>query len=309
MFKQIGRKIGVISDPPIRLNPVVSQREVDPNTQLPYYLSELKYGEVRERYRHLNKPVVCVLDNGMHDDHEDLVGKIVEQIDFTGESLAFKGLHGSHVGGIISGNKYGLSDNVPLANYKVLTYEGSGTLSSLIRGIKEADKKGYQILNLSLGSDYPNSDLESAILDFTKKEGNFVVIAAGNDGRLTDYPAAYASKIPGVISVGAADTLNGGHKQLADFSSRGTVTVTGQGVDVISTGVFWDGVHKYMYMSGTSMAAPFVASLISLANEGLGEGSTAEEKEKCDKNINKWAEILKYLRELILGTEKSKDYK
>lgn len=250
----------------IRIRPVLGKREIDYSTMLPYYLEHLKYGEIRERYHHLEKPTVVVIDNGISEEHVDFVNDISDSADFTGESMKFSGDHGTHCGSQIAGDRYGLSRNIPIANYKSLTYEGAGAVSWTRKALKRAIDEGHTIVSMSLGMDVPDPKLAKLMKQFTSNGTNFIVCASGNDGDETDYPAAYADEIPGVISVAAADTNKQGVHELERFSNRGVVTVTYQGKDVIGAGKVTDHRRdRYMFMTGTSMATPGIAALIAIA--------------------------------------------
>jgi serine protease AprX len=104
------------------------------------------------------------------------------------------------------------------------------------------------------------------IVSNAEAAGIFVVAAAGNAGpncgSVNDPPPIYAS----AFSVGAYDVTN----TLADFSSRGPVTVDGSermkpeiaapGVNVRSA----YPINTYISMQGTSMASPHVAGVVAL---------------------------------------------
>jgi len=96
--------------------------------------------------------------------------------------------------------------------------------------------------------------------------GIAVVVSAGNSGpacQSVRYPPAI---YPQSLTVGATDSSN----RIADFSSRGPVTVNGSGLpapDLAAPGVdvrsSFPG-NRYVKMSGTSMAGPHVAGTLAL---------------------------------------------
>ncbi len=179
--------------------------------------------------------------------------------------------HGTHVSGIVAGEKNGfgvtgVAYNAKIMPVKVLDNSGAGSYSAIANGIYYAVKNGANVINLSLGGDLPNSTLESAI-DYANQKGVVVVMAAGNNGYpFVSYPAGYANKSG--IAVGAVDKNN----NIANFSNRPGLSqlsyVTAPGVDVYSS----VPGNQYASYSGTSMAAPYVTGVVALmlsANHNL----------------------------------------
>ncbi|MGF2037953.1 MAG: S8 family peptidase [Nostoc sp. CmiVER01] len=246
--------------------------------------------------------VVAVVDTGVDYNHEDLKNNIwtnTKEIagngidddgngyvdDNYGWNFADKNNntldnngHGTHVSGTIAGenNNYGVTGiayNAKIMPVKVLDSSGSGSYSSISKGIRYAVDNGANVINLSLGGAYSNPTLESAI-DYASSKGVIVVMAAGNDGDSSpDYPARYASKSG--IAVGAVDKNN----NLADFSNRSGTNeiayVTAPGVKVYSS----VPNNQYATYSGTSMAAPHVAGIVALmlsANHNLTDAQVRQ---------------------------------
>ena len=177
--------------------------------------------------------------------------------------------HGTHVSGIILKE----CDQCAIVPLKVFG-KNDVDLGDLVAAIEYAHKRGYRILNLSLGVDtkyIPKDDVESIrhltdlIGKITLYKDMLFVVAAGNDGvHLTEvleqenrgiYPALL--NLPNVITVGALDK-NGKMAHFSNYDEE-NVDVYTDGVEIRST---WnDGSYKTL--NGTSMATPKVTGLIS----------------------------------------------
>ncbi len=231
--------------------------------------------------------VVAVLDTGVDYNHEDLKNNIwTNSNEIPGNGIDDDGNgyiddnygwnfannnnntldnngHGTHVSGTIAGenNNYGVTGiayNAKIMPVKVLNDSGSGSYSSISKGIRYAVDNGANVINLSLGGASSNRTLESAI-NYASSKGVIVVMAAGNSGDLLpDYPARYAYKSG--IAVGAVDRNN----NMPDFSNRSGTNeisyVTAPGVRVYSS----VPNNQYATYSGTSMATPHVAGVVAL---------------------------------------------
>lgn len=196
---------------------------------------------------------VAVIDSGIAP-HSALV--VADYRNFTSDSSFHDTLgHGTHVAGIIgarSGQAKGIAPAVSLVSMKVLGHSGMGSNESVAQAVLHAAETKCDIACMSLGSSKPDPRLHEAI-KLACREGVIIVCAAGNDGGSVDYPAAFAE----TIGVGAVDRTGAA----CEFSSRGKeIVVAAPGADITST---WlnDG---YATISGTSMAAPFVAGAIAL---------------------------------------------
>lgn len=202
---------------------------------------------------------ISVLDTGIDKTHVELKGKVKTQVDLTGEGFKKIHPHGTHVASIICAEKnmMGVAPDTLIGDYKVLTSDGRGDPSWVAKGLLKASEDGYTIHNLSLGSDQLSGQLKKAIQTVTKK-GDIVVTAAGNDGTKIDYPAALDETI-------AVAALNFGPNWFAaDFSSPADgytdINVGAPGVRITAA----TPNNTYATWSGTSMATPIVAGIISL---------------------------------------------
>lgn len=170
--------------------------------------------------------------------------------------------HGTHVSGIIAArnNTIGIVGLAPKCNIfpiKVLDDSGSGSIEWVVEGLNRVlqgrKNKKFDVVNMSLGSTEGDPRLRKA-LQRLYEAGIPVVCAAGNAGtKQLDYPARY----PETIAVGAVDENN----LKASFSQMGpNLDFMAPGVSILST----VPNNRYMIMSGTSMATPWITGVIAL---------------------------------------------
>lgn len=178
------------------------------------------------------------------------------------------GWHGTHVAGIVAAsadNKLGIASvgiNNRIVCIKAVSSKPDARgvvndldLTNVAEALNYAIIRKVDIINCSFTTPKYDAVVEG-LIDDARKLGIIVVAAAGNshEDRLY-YPAAYE----GVIAVGATDQED----HIATYSNFGSyIDVMAPGVDIYSTVA--SGDSEYGYMSGTSMAAPIVSSLIGL---------------------------------------------
>ncbi len=206
--------------------------------------------------------VVAVLDTGINAAHKDLKNHLWdggEEYPNHGfntmdnnHNVGDKDGHGTHVAGIIvgdgaAGTKTGVAPGATIMCIKVLGDNGEGNLNAIISGIEFSVENGADVLNLSLGSPFPNIAVSSVYrTTFTNLlEFNILgVAAAGNDKHLiNNYPIPKNINTPAncppawihpdqenvfggtssIISVGAVDNYD----KTTYFSSEGPVTWLG----------------------------------------------------------------------------------
>ncbi|MGD0750899.1 MAG: S8 family serine peptidase [Anaerolineales bacterium] len=206
---------------------------------------------------------IAIVDTGVDLDHVDLAGKIVPGFDFVNNNNHPQDddaqSHGTHVAGIAAAETNngigiaGVSWGAQIMPVKVLNSGGFGTYENVAAGIVWAADHGAEVINLSLGGSMPSSVLKDAV-NYAYAKGVTLVAAAGNSGSNSVlYPARY----PHVIAVAATDSTN----NRASFSNYGPeIDVAAPGVDIYSTNLG----DNYGYLSGTSMAAPFVSGLVAI---------------------------------------------
>jgi subtilisin family serine protease len=246
---------------------------------------------------------VCVIDTGVDYKHPDLAGKVIKGFDFVNydaDPMDDFG-HGTHVAGIIAAvanNGKGIAgvSTGKVVAVKVLDANGYGTNYDVAQGIYYcANRSDVNILSLSLGGDASTSEYYA--IDYavnpppgSNRVGKLVVAAAGNDASMTpSYPAGYADTITypefsgKVLAVGAAgyeyqDAEGNWHLDQncqATYSNYGSwVNFVAPGTDILSTTPYdkpfalnqFGGVPtRYAYLSGTSMATPFVSAVAARA--------------------------------------------
>ncbi len=219
----------------------------------------------RDYFTGNNSVTVAVLDTGIIP-HPDLEGRILTGADFVDEDdnptdETNSNSHGTHVAGIIAANTdnnkgiagvYGQVDILPI---RVLT-DHYGDTADLIDGIKYAIEKDVDIINMSLAGSGSSTLLRETIKEAVD-QGIVVIAAAGNSSGWVQYPAAF----PEVIAVGAISQDN----ELSYFSNYGSeLELLAPGEEIISTSGNKTNYYKYVYMSGTSMAAPYVSGIAAL---------------------------------------------
>jgi len=192
--------------------------------------------------------------------------------------------HGTHVAGIAAGATYGVAKAARIIPVRVFpggsqaTCDAGTTVSAVVAGVNWAASNhtgaNTAVANMSLGaSNGYSASLEAAVIAL-QADGVSVVVAAGNDGAYvggSNYVTPACTD--GTISVGATRRDN----QEASFSNYGDcVNIMAPGLAIKSawptvpadpnypdagTGVASD--NAWALLSGTSMAAPFVAGAVA----------------------------------------------
>ncbi|MGZ4211072.1 MAG: S8 family serine peptidase [Actinomycetota bacterium] len=233
----------------------------------------------------------CLTDTGADPNHEQLNGgKIAGWHDFINNqpSPYDDHGHGTHVlstavgdgtGGSLALTYEGVAPGATAYVAKVLDSSGSGTDAQVVSGVQWcASNPAVRVISMSIGTPDPSDGqdaisqaVESAILT----NGKVVVVAAGNSGDDTQTvgsPGAAQDAIT-VGSVAKYSAPAGYHTDgiyLSSFSSRGPTLDGRIKPDVVSPGertvaAEAGTTQTYVEMTGTSMATPFVAGVVTLA--------------------------------------------
>lgn len=220
---------------------------------------------------------VAVFDNYLDRYHNDLINNVLDDNYhyYIGSNKALPSNqsdrhHATHVAGIIAANKNNNLNVVGVApesklmsvNYQRVSTIAPDRLALFAEGMNWARNNGADVINNSwampLMNLYITPVLEDAITDAIlhgrNEKGSIVVFAAGNNALNVEYPA---NTNPDIICVGSLNKYG----EVSEFSS------VGQGLDVVAPGeeilsTFLD--NSVGYMSGTSMAAPYVSGIAAL---------------------------------------------
>jgi subtilisin family serine protease len=207
---------------------------------------------------------VWIIDTGIDLKHPDLnVGVGANFVAGSGTSPNDGNGHGTHVAGIIGAvdnsiDVVGVASGATVHPVRVLDNQGVGNIDAVIAGVDyvAANASPNDVVNMSLSASGHFQSLHDAIIAAANKGLRFS-IAAGNYAKdASGYEPAHIEH-PNVFTVSAIDT----NDVFASFSNYGNppIDYAAPGVSIVSTKL-GGGVVSY---SGTSMAAPHVAGLLT----------------------------------------------
>jgi hypothetical protein len=234
---------------------------------------------------------VAIIDSGISKIHPDL--SIAGGATFVENTFSYDddNGHGTHVAGIIgAGNNdigvVGIAPDSKLYAIKVLDADGSGYGTDLVAGIEWAVEHDMDIINLSMSGSRDSIAIRK-VLEKADESGIIVTAASGNDetgygqplGSDIMFPARYST----VIGIGSInEKLN-----KSTFSYFGpSLDYSAPGEKIYSTYVTEEGMNPgYAYMSGTSMATPYVTGIIALYKEAYPDLTTQQLKSAMQQNV------------------------
>lgn len=221
---------------------------------------------------------LCVMDTGInpHCDlsvpknrivhFEDMVGGEDKPYDDNG--------HGTFVAGVACGDGLtsarevvGVAPKANVLGIKVIGDKGESGTFKILDGMQwlfdNFRQYGVKVVCMSFGAEpLSYADPLKIGVEMLSRSGLIVVAAAGNSGENSLKSPAISNEI---IAVGAVDKED----RIAEFSSRG-VYQGAKRPDVYADGIKVKGIKaggSYTYMSGTSVAAPYVAGACCLLCE------------------------------------------
>ena len=193
---------------------------------------------------------IAVIDTGIDYNHPDLFGfgpdgKVVggyDYVDNDKEPLDTNG-HGTEVAGIIAANGAlkGVAPKAKLIAYRVSSTGESVSSDFIVEAIHRAIEDQVDIINISLGVNKTNDELDNAVRDAVK-HGIVVVAAAGNNG-------------PGIGTIGSpAKSISA----LTVGASYNNITSS-----LVSTFEVGEKQYQILPMLGTSaLAEPITARVV-----------------------------------------------
>lgn len=246
--------------PPFTVQEMVTQL----SEVVDYGVKMLGADQMWEKYTGKNMKI-GILDTGIDVNHPDLAPNIAAVKSFVGDDGKDVNGHGTHCAGIIAGCKngsgiVGIAPDAQLYIAKVLNNDGTGGYMGLVDGIRWLIEQDVNVISMSIGTHSMLPwQLEDAIIAATTS-GIIFVVAAGNEGAWGEDSLSTFAKYDNVLAIGAVDS----EKNTPYWSSRGPeIDFAAPGVDVYSC----FPPSSYAKLSGTSMATPAMAAVISLLIE------------------------------------------
>lgn len=206
---------------------------------------------------------VYVVDTGIRTTHEEFEGRAVWGFNAVNNQNTDNEGHGTHVAGTSVSKTYGVAKKATVVAVKI--FEGStGSASTVINGFNWAvndivakNRTNTAVINMSLGGSA--SATWDAAITASWEKGVLSVVAAGNENRNANL----------VSPARSPEALTVGNLQRDDFRRQGrsgsnygpAVDIFAAGTDIISTYARSDTAT--ISLTGTSMASPHVAGLVS----------------------------------------------
>ena len=202
-----------------------------------------------------NEIIVAVIDTGIDLSHPFFEGRLSMDAAYNYVSASTDVQddhgHGTHVSGIVVDTTPGL--NIKILPIKCMDFKGNGTYTNIANGIRRAADAGAKVINYSAVGGH--SEYKHDAINYAIEKGITVVVSSGNQGQLID--TTCPSHMEECIVVGSIDSS----EVLNEDSNYGDeLDLVAPGVDIKSA--YPDG--RYIFLSGTSMAAPHVSGAAAM---------------------------------------------
>ena len=248
------------------------------------------------RFENKDKSHVYIIDSGIDGDHPDFKGKLapknqhknfIDHEDYC--SCTEQGplcdccQHGTHCAGLVASPEAGYNINTTLHSAKVFDQTGSASWATVLAAMdwvieahKKFNPKDAGIVSMSLGGGF-NSAINQAANKIVEN-GLFLAVAAGNSNK--DSCTGSPSSADKAYTVGASD-INDNRAYFSEFGN--CVDIFAPGLDIWSC----KPGGGYQFMSGTSMATPFVAGFASYVATYYGITNPVEIANKINEHASK----------------------
>jgi subtilisin family serine protease len=215
-----------------------------------------------------------VVDTGIRTTHQEFSGRAQFGFNAVGGDNSDNQGHGTHVAGTIGGTTYGVAKRTTLIAVKV--FEGrEGSASTVLAGfdwaVNDITSKGRQnsaVVNLSLGG--PGSTVWDNAITSAWARGVLSVVAAGNENQLASNRSPARS--PEALCVGNVQSNDARRSGPTGSNFGPAVDIFAAGTGIVSA--YFNSDSATATLTGTSMAAPHVAGLVSYLR-GLEGGMSA----------------------------------
>lgn len=226
--------------------------------------------------------IIAVIDSGIDLNNKDLTAHLSKdsfnfvanntnvQDDFGHGTFVASEIVAANNGDAITGAAY----DAELMVLKVSNNLGNATPANVTNAIYYAVDHGADIISMSLDS-VVSQPLIKAAFDYAKSHDVLVSVSAGNTAaNKPSYPAIYAATNNNVVSVGATSNIQG-KEYFNSISGKAGSAQSYNYVDAVGVGdQGYDQNGNVTKMSGTSMAAPLVASEMAILKQALEQVGT-----------------------------------
>ncbi|MCR4802477.1 MAG: S8 family serine peptidase [Lachnospiraceae bacterium] len=234
----------------------------------------------------LENTVSGVVDGGFQKDHQDLDHVSYYEYMSTEDTAEDHGTHCAGIVGATADNNKGIAGVCQSKKVLISTVDDDGHLptANLLKGLSDAVVNGAKTVNYSIGHVYPTTEdakTTAALIASLYVQGyDFIYVqAAGNSCYNAKYNGGFSamneknvSSVAKEFEVSTDDILKRALTVAATMKSKNGFDLTtfsnwGEYIDIAAPGyMILSSVknNEYGYMSGTSMAAPFVTGATAL---------------------------------------------
>lgn len=205
---------------------------------------------------------VAIVDSGIDTKHPDLAGRVLESVEakIENKKIVFypteagdSAGHGTACAGIVAS----IAPDAKFYSIKVLGAGGLGDGHAFLAGLEYAIKKGYRLINLSLGTTKPQFFAPLHDLLDRAYQAGCIVVAAANNLPQPSYPSVFSSSLIAVVKCDEKDPFKFG------FRYGEVIELAAPGVNIRTA---WPN-GGYRNLTGNSFACPHIVGIIALLLE------------------------------------------